>query len=159
MLKVSYTIIFINTVVLTPFPADERIREPFENQKRPTKPSDLNQGSNGNGDGGRIRNRYEALNNSLQVVEPVPDPEEPEDGKKEKQERDFYPVWRTEEDLPDTAKIFYKKAANTAAIPLTTLIKGTAQVENRLANWCNQRVKRERDKGKGKAILMDSDSE
>ncbi|KAI0899959.1 hypothetical protein F4806DRAFT_454544 [Annulohypoxylon nitens] len=138
---------------------DERIREPFENQKRISKPSDISQGSNGNGEGGRIRNRYEALNSSLQVVEPVPDPEEPEDGKKEKQERDFCPVWRTEEDLPDTAKIFYKKAANIAALPLTTLIKGTAQVENRLANWCNQRVRRERDKGKGKAILMSSESD
>ncbi|KAI1205718.1 uncharacterized protein F4807DRAFT_273126 [Annulohypoxylon truncatum] len=135
---------------------DERIREPFENQKRPTLP---NQESNGDGGSERIRNRYEAMNSSLQVVEPVPDPEELENGKKEKQDRDFCPVWRTEEDLPDAAKVFYGKAASTAAVTLNTLIKGTTQVENRLAVWCNQRVKRERDKGKGKAVLMDDDSD
>ncbi|KAI0888684.1 uncharacterized protein GGS22DRAFT_152167 [Annulohypoxylon maeteangense] len=137
---------------------DERIREPFENQKRPSKPNTLNQRLNTGRDGERIRNRYEALNSSLQVLEPVPDPEDLENGNKEKQDRDFCPVWRTEEDLPDAAKVFYQKAANIAAIPLDTLMKGTAQVENRLAAWCNQRMKRERDKGKGKAILMGDDS-
>ncbi|KAI1457545.1 hypothetical protein F4805DRAFT_173111 [Annulohypoxylon moriforme] len=138
---------------------DERIREPFENQKRSTKPNEQSQKLNGNGDRELIKSRYEALNSSLQVVEPVPDPEDPENGKKEKQDRDFCPVWRNEEDLPDAAKIFYGKAAELAAIPLTTLIKGTAQVENRLAVWCNQKMRRERDKGKGKAVLMDDDSE
>ncbi|KAI2473105.1 hypothetical protein F4781DRAFT_262467 [Annulohypoxylon bovei var. microspora] len=138
---------------------DERIREPFEGQKRPSNPTDINQQLNGDRDGERIRTRYEALNSSLKVMEPVPNPEDPENEKKEKEPRDFCPIWRTEEDLPDAAKVLYEKAASLAAISLATLIKGTAQVERRLEVWCNQRAKRERDKGKGKAILTVDDSD
>ncbi|KAI1107043.1 hypothetical protein F4804DRAFT_258391 [Jackrogersella minutella] len=129
-----------------------RIREPFERQTRSSNTNDIDKQLNKDGDIERIRNRYAALNESTKVVEPVPEPEDLENQKREKQARDFCPVWRTQEDLPHAAKVLYEKAANLAAINLNTLIRGAAQVERRLEVWCTQRARRERDKGKGKAV-------
>ncbi|KAI0828442.1 hypothetical protein F5Y06DRAFT_283211 [Hypoxylon sp. FL0890] len=137
----------------------ERIREPFEKQKRPSNPSHQRKPSNEDRENEHIRSRYEALNSSLRIIEPVPEPEDPENERTEKQDRDFCPVWRTQEDLPDAAKTLYNKAADLAAIPLNTLIRGAAQVERRLEVWCTQRARQQREKGKGKAVWTGDDSE
>ncbi|KAI1800501.1 hypothetical protein F4811DRAFT_538582 [Daldinia bambusicola] len=123
----------------------ERIREPFQGQTRPFNPSNPNKQPEST-DAESIRRRYEVVNNSVKILEPVPvDPED--SGKQNRQ--DFCPVWRTPEELPDAAKVFYEKAAILAAIPLHTLVRGATQVERRLEVWCIERAK-ERDKGKGK---------
>ncbi|KAI0014246.1 hypothetical protein F4779DRAFT_1336 [Xylariaceae sp. FL0662B] len=130
---------------------NERIREPFEGQKRHSQAGDQELTDNSR----QIKQRFRGLNRSMVEVEPVT--EDPED-KKKKQERDFCPVWRSEEDLPDAAKTLYGRAADLAAIPLNTLIRSATQVERRLEVWCIQRAKRERDKGKGKAVWTADDS-
>ncbi|OTB13211.1 hypothetical protein K445DRAFT_320386 [Daldinia sp. EC12] len=123
----------------------ERIREPFLGQTRPSDPSNPNKQPE-NTEMRQIRSRYETINNSMKILEPTPyDPED--SGKQHSQ--DFCPVWRTPEELPDAAKVFYEKAASIAAIPLHMLVRGATQVERRLEVWCIQRAK-ERDKGKGK---------
>ncbi|KAK6957385.1 hypothetical protein Daesc_000169 [Daldinia eschscholtzii] len=138
----------------------ERIREPFMGQTRPSDPSNPNKQPE-NTDMGQIRSRYEAINNSMKIIEPTP--YDPEDSGKQRSE-DFCPVWRTPEELPDAAKVFYEKAASIAAIPLHTLVRGATQVERRLEVWCIQRAK-ERDKGKGegkgkgKAVWTGDDSD
>ncbi|KAL7627374.1 hypothetical protein AAE478_001567 [Parahypoxylon ruwenzoriense] len=149
---------------------DERIREPFGGQKRPTTPGDQNKGGinrDTEEDSERLRKRFRVLNDSMVVVEPIPDEDTEDAGEKEKKKkeeaRDLCPVWRSEEDLPDAARGLYGKAASLAAIPLNTLIRGVGQVERRLEVWCIQRAKRERDKGKrkgkgkGKAARTDDD--
>ncbi|KAK6852789.1 Ubiquitin-like protein [Apiospora arundinis] len=89
--------------------------------------------------------RYQTVNSSMKFIEP----EQPEElfdrkGNKQQSERDYCPVWRTEEDLPETAKMFYREAAKTAATPLRSLINAAAQVERRLEMWCVQRERARR---------------
>ncbi|KAI2781132.1 hypothetical protein F4815DRAFT_492891 [Daldinia loculata] len=132
----------------------ERVREPFQGQKRLSQPSSLNE-QLGNREREHIKGRYEALNSSMKILEPVP--VDPEDLNK-KQSQDFCPVWRTPEELPDAAKVFYGKAANLSYIPLHTLVRGATQVERQLEVWCIQRAK-ERNKGKGKAVWTGDDSD
>ncbi|KAI0111983.1 hypothetical protein F4814DRAFT_376095 [Daldinia grandis] len=132
----------------------ERVREPFQGQKRVSQPSSLNE-QPGNRETERIRSRYEALNSSMRILEPVPI--SPENSNK-KQSQDFCPVWRTPEELPDAAKVFYAKAADLASMPLHTLVRGATQVERQLEVWCIQRAK-ERDKGKGKTVWTGDDSD
>ncbi|KAI1386160.1 uncharacterized protein F4822DRAFT_306999 [Hypoxylon trugodes] len=138
----------------------EMIRKPFEDQKRSSKPRDSGGQSNGDIESQRMKDRYEAINDTMLMVQPVPDPE---DADIKKQDRDFCPVWRTPEDLPDAAKALYSKAADLAAIPLNTLIKGAVQVERQLEVWCIQRARKARDneksKGKGKAVWTGDDSD
>ncbi|KAI1775330.1 hypothetical protein F4818DRAFT_416316 [Hypoxylon cercidicola] len=129
---------------------DERIRKPFQDQGRLSVPRNQNEQSNKYGEMERIKSRYAVLNRSMITVEPVPDPEDTETEKKVKQTRDFCPVWRTKEELPDAARALYSKAASLAAIPLNTLIRGVTQVERRLEVWCIQQARKQRDKGKGK---------
>ncbi|KAI0387477.1 hypothetical protein F5Y04DRAFT_240266 [Hypomontagnella monticulosa] len=136
----------------------ERLREPFKGPERPPNPSNPNEQSDEDGDTRQIRNRYEVMNGSMKLVEPIPDPEDPETVEK-KQPRDFCPVWRTEEDLPVAAKALYGTAAKLTFIPLTTLVRAATQVETRLEAWCNQKTRRERDNGKGKAIRIGDDSD
>lgn len=91
----------------------------------------------------------------------VPDASD-EDEENTRQPRDFCPVWRSEEDLPDIARMLYREAAERAAIPLVVLVRAAAQVERRLEVWCMQRAKeRRREKGKGKAteVLGVTDSD
>ncbi|KAI1660783.1 hypothetical protein F4813DRAFT_348304 [Daldinia decipiens] len=133
----------------------ERVREPFQGQKRLSQPSSLNE-QLGNRERDQIRGRYEALNNSMKILETVPI--DTEDLNKKKQSQDFCPVWRTPEELPDAAKAFYGKAANLSYIPLHTLVRGATQVERQLEIWCIQRAK-ERNKGKGKAVWTGDDSD
>ncbi|OTB00061.1 hypothetical protein M426DRAFT_324563 [Hypoxylon sp. CI-4A] len=138
---------------------EERIREPFEAQKRVSAPRNLDQQLVDQEETKRIKDRYQDLHSSITTVEPVPDDEDQEIENKEKQDRDFLPVWRTEEDLPDAANGFYKKAASLAVIPLDTLLRGAVQVERQLEVWCAQKERRERDKGKGKAFLSGNESD
>ncbi|KAK7981601.1 hypothetical protein PG996_009291 [Apiospora saccharicola] len=89
--------------------------------------------------------RYQTVNSTMKFIEP----EQPEDlvdknGRKTRSERDYCPVWRTEDDLPEAAKIFYKEAAKAAAVPLRNLINAAAQVERRLEMWCVQRERARR---------------
>lgn len=150
---------FLNLAVLTPFLAAERIRQPFQGQGRLTDASKPNKLPNEDKDIERLRSRYAELNGSMGVVEPMPDPEDPENEKKEKQPRDFLPVWRTQEDLPDAAMALYSKAAELASIPLSTLIRGTVQVERRLELWCIEKRKLAHERGKGKAVWTGDDSD
>jgi len=89
--------------------------------------------------------RYQTVNSTMKFIEPE-QPAELLDGRGnvQKSERDCCPVWRTEDDLPEVAKMFYKEAAKTAAIPLRTLINAAAQVERRLEMWCVQRERTRR---------------
>ncbi|XXG99284.1 Vacuolar protein sorting-associated protein 52 [Hypoxylon texense] len=135
---------------------DERIQKPFLGQDRLSVPSNNNEELSQDQEIERIRNRYAALNSSMIIVEPVADPEDTE-VKKEKQPRDFCPVWRTQEDLPDAARALYSKAASLAAIPLNTLVRGATQIERRLEVWCSQQASKQRDKGKGKAVWTGDD--
>lgn len=154
MLKVMMDLYPPNAVVmLTPFLADERIRQPFQGQGRL---SVLSEQPNQDREIERIKSRYAVLNGSMIAVEPVPDPDDAET-KKEKQPRDFCPVWRTQEDLPDAARALYSKAASLAAIPLSTLVRGATQIERRLEVWCAQRASKQRDKGKGKGVWTGGD--
>ncbi|KAI0152181.1 hypothetical protein F4776DRAFT_15479 [Hypoxylon sp. NC0597] len=136
----------------------DRIREPFEGQRRPSDPNHIEEKSQ-DIENERIKTRYEAINNSIKVLEPVPDPEDPENERTGKQPQDFCPVWKSQEDLPGAAKILYSKAADLAAIPLNTLIRGAAQVERQIEVWCIQKARLERDKGKGKAVWTGDNSD
>ena len=81
----------------------------------------------------------------MRVIQPKGDEELPIASMKlRRPERDFLPIWRTEDDLPSAAKVFYTEAARTAAVPLRTLINATNQVERRLAWWCDKRGKERR---------------
>lgn len=93
----------------------------------------------------RVAERYQAVNSTMKFIEPE-QPEELGDrhGRKTKSERDYCPVWRTEDDLPEAAKIFYKEAAKTAAVPLRNLINAAAQIERRLEIWCVERERARR---------------
>lgn len=89
--------------------------------------------------------RYQTVNSTMKFIEP----EEPGElvdkyGRKPRSDRDYCPVWRTEDDLPEAARIFYKEAAKTAAVPLRNLINAAAQVERRLEMWCVQRERARR---------------
>ncbi|KAK8051050.1 Ubiquitin-like protein [Apiospora rasikravindrae] len=89
--------------------------------------------------------RYQTVNSTMKIIEP----EQPGElfdrkGRAKTSERDYCPVWRTEDDLPRTAKMFYKEAAKTAAVPLRSLINAAAQVERRLEIWCVQRERSRR---------------
>ncbi|KAK7957131.1 uncharacterized protein PG986_006353 [Apiospora aurea] len=89
--------------------------------------------------------RYQTVNSTMKIIEPE-QPVETFDkkGRAITSERDYCPVWRTEDDLPRTARMFYKEAAKTAAVPLRSLINAAAQVERRLEIWCVQRERARR---------------
>ncbi|CAJ2514249.1 Uu.00g023680.m01.CDS01 [Anthostomella pinea] len=129
----------------------ERIREPFQGQQRPSeprRPAELEPDVNGE----RIRGKYRALGGYEGSIEPVV--EVPGDHKK--QPRDLCPIWRSEEDLPDAARMLFIKAADLAAIPLDTLIRCASQVERRLEVWCVEKGKERRDRGKGKGKAIET---
>ncbi|KAI1330846.1 hypothetical protein F5Y16DRAFT_361398 [Xylariaceae sp. FL0255] len=123
----------------------ERVRDMFA-QKKSHVATRNDQGAEQNV-GDRLTKQNRAAGQWMTTVDPVPDNEE-ENGKSHP--RNFCPIWRSEEDLPDVAKVLYKKAAVLAAIPLPKLIRGATQVERRLEVWCIQRAK-EKSKGRGKA--------
>ncbi|KAI0478998.1 hypothetical protein GGR56DRAFT_355464 [Xylariaceae sp. FL0804] len=138
-------------------PKTERIREPFLGEKRTTEPSQ--QEPDAEADRHRIKKRYAALDYSIKLVGSAEGDTEPEVGGAN-HARDFCPVWRAEEDLPEVAKAFYRKAAELAAIPLNTLIRSAAQVERQLEIWCLRKSKEKQDSiEKGKGIQTDQDTE
>lgn len=107
----------------------------------------------------KVMKQYKALGQSARSLSPVVDSAEDE----KLQLRNFCPIWRFEADLPDTAKVLYKRAAELAGISLTTLIRGATQVERQIELWCMQKTMgRGKSKGKGKAIVQlggDSDND
>jgi hypothetical protein len=98
------------------------------------------------------KSRYQAVRSSMRTVEPQPGAP-----KGKRPERDFCPVWRTADDLPAAARIFYQEASDLAAISLQTLTMAAAQIERRLEVWSSETLKptrrRAQDdlKGKGRA--------
>ncbi|KAI1825914.1 hypothetical protein F4861DRAFT_530059 [Xylaria intraflava] len=107
----------------------------------------------------RTKKRYERLNRSMRSVKPVMGTTEDEKTRL----GNLCPVWRSEADLPDAAKCLYRKAAELAAIPLATLIRGATQVERQLELWCLRKASKTGKgkgiaKGKGKAIRAGDDS-
>ncbi|KAI0161767.1 hypothetical protein GGR52DRAFT_561087 [Hypoxylon sp. FL1284] len=131
---------------------DERIQQSFQAQGLPSRPSDQSEQSDQDRDIEQIRTRYAAMNGFMKTVEPVSDSEEETGTKKGSQARDFCPIWRTQEDLPNAAMALYSKAADLAAIPLNTLIRGATQVERKLEVWCAQQARKQQDNGKGKGV-------
>lgn len=129
------------------------------NQKRSTSPAPPSIGEEGSD--GEILRKYRAINRSTKIIEVDKelDSADEDNGNNTatQQPRDLCPVWRSEDDLPNVAKLLYREAAELAAIPLVVLIRAAAQVERRLEVWCIQRAKerrREKGKGKGKAELV-----
>ncbi|RYP52002.1 hypothetical protein DL768_002798 [Monosporascus sp. mg162] len=145
----------------------EVLREPFANQKRTSSPAPprTTAGEAVGGDGESMR-RYSAVNRTVKVVDAAPDSPagKEEEGARQRQPRDSCPIWRSEEDLPDVARLLYSEAAEMAAVPLASLVRAATQVERRLEVWCIQRAKERREKekgngnGKGKAVLGVVDS-
>ncbi|KAI5861893.1 hypothetical protein GGS23DRAFT_573683 [Durotheca rogersii] len=132
----------------------EGIRELFETPKRPPDPADLNespQQDNGS-DIERAKRRFEVLNNSMVMVEPVPDDDQDGRGGNERSRvLGLCPVWRSQEDLPGAARELYERAASLVAIKLDTLIRMSVHIERQLELWCMERARQQRGKGKGKA--------
>ena len=101
-------------------------------------------------DDGEARRRWKAVGRATKAVDPAPEEDEDEDSETRRHPRDFCPVWRSEDDLPETARALYREAAALAAVPTATLVRAAAQVERRLEVWGLRRARRARDKGKGK---------
>lgn len=90
-----------------------------------------------------IQQRYRVLNDTMRYVEPQQEPEAI-NGARKRLARDFLPPWRTEEDLPHSARILYQEAADLATIPLKTLVTATSQMERKLEIWSGKREKERR---------------
>ncbi|KAI0859776.1 hypothetical protein F4860DRAFT_481488 [Xylaria cubensis] len=120
----------------------EKVRNLFE-QKRISNTADGSQYPDTND---QTKQRYEQLGQSITSVRPVVETTENE----RTQPRNLCPVWRSEAELPNAAKVLYGKAAELAAIPLATLIRGAVQVERQIELWCIEKTK-DNGKGKGKA--------
>ncbi|KAI0970559.1 hypothetical protein F4678DRAFT_113099 [Xylaria arbuscula] len=122
----------------------ERVRVLFE-QKRTSSTPDPPQNPEEDKSNETMK-KYERLGRIIESVDP--DTELTENEKREP--RNLCPIWRREADLPDTAKVLYRKAAELAAIPLQTLIRGATHVERQLEIWCIQKTKEDK-KGKGRS--------
>ncbi|TRX96909.1 hypothetical protein FHL15_002215 [Xylaria flabelliformis] len=120
----------------------ERVRNLFE-QKRSSDTADESKYPDTND---QTKQQYEQLGRSITSVRPVVETTENE----KTQPRNLCPVWRSEAELPDAAKVLYGKAAELAAIPLATLIRGAVQVERQIELWCIEKTNG-KGKGKGKA--------
>ncbi|KAK5624907.1 hypothetical protein RRF57_000624 [Xylaria bambusicola] len=118
----------------------ERVRDLFE-QKRGSTTIDQSQDFKSRRD--QTTEKYDKLREAMEVVDATTDSSE----NAKPEPRNLCPVWRQEADLPGAAKVLYSKAAGLAAIPLATLLRGSAQVERQIELWCIQRSKK---KGKGK---------
>ncbi|RYP82678.1 hypothetical protein DL769_001585 [Monosporascus sp. CRB-8-3] len=135
-------------------PTAKVLREPFTNQKRTSSPAPRTIAGDAVGGDGESTRRYRAVNRTVKVVEAAPDSpageEDDDDDGRQRQPRDSCPVWRSEEDLPDVARLLYSEAAGMAAVPLVSLVRAVAQAERRLELGCTQRAKERQAKGKGK---------
>ncbi|KAH9908602.1 hypothetical protein F4778DRAFT_354333 [Xylariomycetidae sp. FL2044] len=139
----------------------ERIREPFQEQKRLSEPARSRSDQEELIGAGyeQIRARYAILNSAMTPVEPV---EAYASDEEKRHPRNFCPVWRSEADLPPVAKVLYARAAGLAALPLDTLLLCAVQVERQLEVWCLKQAKekrgKEKGKGKGKQVWTGDDS-
>ncbi|KAI0520789.1 hypothetical protein F5B22DRAFT_598378 [Xylaria bambusicola] len=115
----------------------ERVRDLFE-QKRSSATIDQSEDLKSQGD--QIKEKYDKLSEAIEVVDATTDFSE----NVKTEPRNLCPIWRREVDLPDAAKVLYSKAAELAAIPLATLIRGSMQVERQIELWCIQQ-----NEGKG----------
>lgn len=129
----------------------ERVQKLFK-QERSSPIPDESRNLEGDQDD-RTKRRYERLSHLIRSVNPVPESKENE----KVQARNLCPIWHTEADLPDTAKALYNKAAELAAIPLSTLIQGATQVERQLEVWCIRKTKE--NKAKGNTVEVDEGEE
>ncbi|KAI1172720.1 hypothetical protein F4777DRAFT_493012 [Nemania sp. FL0916] len=146
----------------------ERVRNLFGHTRTSSRPNiPLNSEQN---PGDQVNEKYERLSHAISSVRPVTESTE----KAKSQPRNLCPIWRTESDLPQAAKVLYGKAAELAAVQLITLIRAAAQVERKVELWCKPKTKKDadaQDKGKGKAkgigkgkfkastLVVDSDSD
>ncbi|KAI0469434.1 hypothetical protein F4859DRAFT_486647 [Xylaria cf. heliscus] len=132
----------------------ERVRNLFE-QKRSSTIANESQDPETDD---QTKKQYERLGRAITLVRPVTETTENE----KTRPRNLCPIWRAEADLPDAAKVLYKKAAELTAIPLTTLIRGAVQVERQIELWCIQKTK-DNGKGKGKAkgrvVVVETDDD
>ncbi|KAI0100841.1 hypothetical protein GGR51DRAFT_340031 [Nemania sp. FL0031] len=119
----------------------ERVRNLFDQKRTSSKPDEPPIPEQDLGD--KTKRQYEILSQSIKSVNLTVESTDNE----KKQPRNLCPVWRSETDLPDAAKVLYRKTAELAAIPLIILIRGATQVEKQLEIWCVQKTKRD---GKGK---------
>lgn len=49
-----------------------------------------------------------------------------------------YTRYRTESDLPDTARAFYETAAKVVGVSISTLIRAVSQAENQINRWLEE---------------------
>jgi RNA polymerase I-specific transcription initiation factor RRN7 len=106
----------------------------------------------------KIQQGYRAMNANMSFREPQENPPIV-GGVRKRLERDFCPTWRTEEELPDAARVFYQEAAELAAIPLKLLLMACLQVERKLEVWSRKKQMEKGseeipndEKGKGKSV-------
>ena len=50
----------------------------------------------------------------------------------------FYARYRTESDLPDTARSFYETTAKVVGVSLPTLVRAVSQAENKITLWLEE---------------------
>lgn len=136
--------------------ATHAIREPFQSQGTDSNARPEANKESKQDDEALIKQRYDSVNSAMTFTKPQPDPE-PVNGRKKRPERDFCPVWRNKDDLPDAARILYQEAGDLAAIPLQTLITAAVQVERRLEIWSAEKERAKKKeaadpKGKRKAV-------
>ncbi|KAI1127186.1 hypothetical protein F5Y10DRAFT_243345 [Nemania abortiva] len=133
--------------------ATERVRNLFDQKRTSSKPDESPNPELNPAD--QTRKQYEMLSQSISSARRIIEPTEDE----RNQSRNLCPVWRSETDLPDAAKVLYGKAAELAAIPPAMLIRGATQVETQLELWCIQKTKDD-GKGKGKIpVVVDDESD
>ncbi|KAF7130954.1 hypothetical protein CNMCM5793_003889 [Aspergillus hiratsukae] len=78
-----------------------------------------------------------------------------------------YPRYRTESDLPETARSFYETAAKVAGVSLSTLVRAVSQTETKISRWLDDKRRIEHHGGPteifvktltGKTITLDVES-
>lgn len=69
----------------------------------------------------------------------------------------LYKHYRSEEELPATARAVYQAAANMAGMSLTNLVAAVFQTERKIQRWKERRERKERPDGNG--VLEDSPSD
>ncbi|GLB03861.1 hypothetical protein AtubIFM57258_009108 [Aspergillus tubingensis] len=70
-----------------------------------------------------------------------------------------YTRYRTESDLPDTARSFYETAAKVAGVSLSTLIRAVSQAENKINRWLEEQRRVEYFGSMGMEFTRDSSAD
>jgi RNA polymerase I-specific transcription initiation factor RRN7 len=127
-------------------PAAEQIRTSFQSSSQPQVISKAKQPTEEDREELIIK-QHAIVNDSMKRADPGSGQQKtPKEAERSTSAGSGCPIWKTEEDLPDVAKVFYSQAAGCAAIPLKTLIVATDQLERRLEVW-NIRRRKERKSG------------